>query len=166
MRNISKIEIYIRNLLLKLPPRTLLILICVLIGVVAGISSFLMKSLLDYVHQLIKLFQNKNMSNILLVSLPIAGLFLTVLYISIFHKEGFKKGISQILFSIQNESSKIERNQIYGHIISSSLTVGFGGSAGFEAPIVATGSAIGSNIAQYFKFNNNDRAILLASGAA
>ena len=98
--------------------------------------------------------------------LPIIGLFLTVAYFSIFHKKGFKKGISQILDSIKNKSSVIEPNQTYGHIISSALTIGFGGSAGFEAPIVATGSAIGSNIARYFKIAENERALLLASGAA
>ncbi len=93
-------------------------------------------------------------------------MFLTVLYFSIFHPNGFKKGISQILDSIKNNSSIIEPNQTYGHILSSSFTIGFGGSAGFEAPIVATGSAIGSNIARFFKISENDRTLLLASGAA
>ena len=150
----------------RLPKRTLLILICILIGIVAGISAFLLKSLLQNVHNFIKLLTNRNLSNIFLVGLPIVGLFLTVAYFSIFHKKGFKKGISQILDSIKNKSSFIEPNQTYGHIISSSLTIGFGGSAGFEAPIVATGSAIGSNIARYFKIGDNERALLLASGAA
>jgi chloride channel protein, CIC family len=166
MRSISRVEIYFRDLVFKLPKKTFLILICILIGIVAGISAFLLKSLLQYVHHFIQLFGNQNVSNILLVVLPILGLFLTVTYVSIFHKNGLKKGISQILYSIKNKSSIIERNQTYGHIFSSSLTIGFGGSAGFEAPIVATGSAIGSNIARYFKFVNNDRALLLASGAA
>jgi len=166
MRIISKIEIRIRRLVWRLPKRTLLILICILIGIVAGISAFLLKSLLQNVHNFIKLLTNRNLSNIFLVGLPIVGLFLTVAYFSIFHKKGFKKGISQILDSIKNKSSIIERNQTYGHIISSSLTIGFGGSAGFEAPIVATGSAIGSNIARYFKIAENERALLLASGAA
>ena len=166
LRYITKFEIKIRSLLFKLPSKTLLILICILIGIIAGFSAFLLKSLLAYVHYLVKFVASQGLSNALLILLPITGLFLTVLYISIFHKNGFKKGISQILYSIQNESSKIDRNQTYGHIISSSLTIGFGGSAGFEAPIVATGSAIGSNIAQYFKFVHIDRAVLLASGAA
>src|SRR5664280_2757189 len=121
MRQISKIEIRIRRLVWRLPKRTLLILICILIGIVAGISAFLLKSLLQNVHNFIKLLTNRNLSNIFLVCL---------------------------------------------HIISSSLTIGFGGSAGFEAPIVATGSAIGSNIACYFKIAENERALLLASGAA
>jgi len=166
MRIISKIEISFRRLILRLPKRTLLILICILIGIVAGISAFLLKSLLQTVHNFIELFSNEDLSNILLVILPIIGLFLTVLYFSIFHPNGFKKGISQILDSIKNNSSIIEPNQTYGHILSSSFTIGFGGSAGFEAPIVATGSAIGSNIARFFKISENDRTLLLASGAA
>lgn len=144
----------------------MLILICILIGIVAGVSAFLLKGLLKTVHNFIGLFDNQNLSNVFLVVLPIIGLFLTVAYFSIFHKKGFKKGISQILDSIKNKSSVIEPNQTYGHIISSALTIGFGGSAGFEAPIVATGSAIGSNIARYFKIAENERALLLASGAA
>lgn len=166
MRIISKIEIRIRRLVWHLPKRTLLILICILIGTVAGISAFLLKSLLQNVHNFINLLTNRNLSNIFLVGLPVVGLFLTVTYFSISHKKGFKIGISQILDSIKNKSSFIEPSQMYGHIISSSLTIGFGGSAGFEAPIVATGSAIGSNIARYFKIAENERALLLASGAA
>jgi chloride channel protein, CIC family len=162
----SKVEFQFRRFVLRMPKRTLLILICILIGIVAGISAFLLKSLLQYVHHFIQLFGNQNVSNLLLMGLPIVGLFLTVGYISIFHPKGLKKGISQILYSIQNKESIIEGNQIYGHIFSSALTIGFGGSAGFEAPIVATGSAIGSNIARYFKFANKERALLLASGAA
>lgn len=166
MRITSKLEIFFRNKILKLPNRTLLILICILIGIVAGISAFLLKSLLENVHHIINYFAKRGTPNMIRVILPIIGLFLTVIYISIFHPKGLKKGISQILKSILNKSSKIERNQTYGHIISSSLTIGFGGSAGFEAPIVATGSAIGSNIARYFKFVKDERTLLLASGAA
>ncbi|MFZ4544594.1 MAG: chloride channel protein [Saprospiraceae bacterium] len=167
MKEFSRIENSIRRFVLKLPNRSLLIIICILIGIVAGISAFLLRSTLQFVQNFIKIFGNQNISNFLLVLLPIAGLFLTVTYVRIFHKKlGLKKGISQILYSIKNNSSIIEANQMYGHIISSSLTVGFGGSAGFEAPIVATGSAIGSNIARYFKFAPEERALLLASGAA
>ncbi|MGC8803361.1 MAG: chloride channel protein, partial [Bacteroidales bacterium] len=68
--------------------------------------------------------------------------------------------------SIKNRLSYIDAKQMYGHVFSSAFTVGFGGSAGFEAPIVATGSAIGSNLARYFKLTNDDRNVLLASGAA
>jgi CIC family chloride channel protein len=166
MKYKSQIENYLMGYLTKLPGKTLLILICILIGIVAGISAFLLKSLLQYVHYLIRIVDNQNLSNILRFILPITGLFLTVAYIRIFHPRGLQKGISPILDSIQNKSSIIDVRQTYGHIFSSSLTIGFGGSAGFEAPIVATGSAIGSTIARYFKFSKSERTILLASGAA
>lgn len=136
MRIISKIEIRLRRLVLSLPWRTLLILICILIGIVAGVSAFLLKGLLKTVHNFIGLFDNQNLSNIFLVVLPIVGLILTVGYFSLFHKTGFKKGISQILDSVKNKSSIIEPNQTYGHIFSSALTIGFRGSAGFEAPFI------------------------------
>lgn len=165
-RIIPRIEITVRRLVLKLPERTVLVIVCILIGVVAGISAFLLKSLLQYVHNFIGIFNNRGLANLLLAIFPAAGLFLTVFYIKVVHKRGLKKGISQILDSIKNKSSIIEPNQTYGHIISSSFTVGFGGSAGFEAPIVATGSALGSNIARFFKINVDDRSILLAAGAA
>jgi H+/Cl- antiporter ClcA len=110
MRIISRIEINLRRFILRLPKRTLLILICILIGIVAGSSAFLLKSILQNVHKFIKLLTNRNLSNIFLAGLPIVGLFLTVTYFSIFHKTGFKKGISQILDSIKNKSSFIEPN--------------------------------------------------------
>lgn len=165
-RFINNITARFRRNVLRIPKRSLLILICILIGVNAGFFAFLLKSALHYVHQLIQIVTDQNIFNLLLFILPIIGLFLTVLYLNIFHKNGLKKGISPILFAINNKSAHIDRSHTYGHIFSSALTIGFGGSAGFEAPIVATGSAIGSDIARYFKFKNKDRALLLASGAA
>ena len=165
-RHINNLTIHLRRIVLRIPKRTLLILICILIGINAGFSAFLLKSALHYVHQFIQIITDRNIFNLLLFILPIIGLFLTVLYINIFHKNGLKKGISPILYAINNKSAHIDRSHTYGHIFSSALTIGFGGSAGFEAPIVATGSAIGSDIARFFKFTNEDRALLLASGAA
>ena len=90
MRLLSKIEIRLRRLVLRLPRRTLLILICILIGIVAGVSAFFLKGLLKSVHNFIQLFEKQNLTNIFLVVLPIIGLFLTVAYFSLFHKKGFK----------------------------------------------------------------------------
>lgn len=165
-RHINNLTIQLRRIVLRIPKRTLLILICILIGISAGISAFILKSALHSVHELIQIVTDRNMFNLLLFILPTIGLFLTILYITIFHKNGLKKGISPILYAINNKSAHIDRSHTFGHIFSSALTIGFGGSAGFEAPIVATGSAIGSDIARYFKFTNDDRALLLASGAA
>lgn len=155
-----------RNSLLKIPKNSLLILICILIGISAGFSAFLLKSTLHFIHQFIQIVKDKNILNLLLFALPIIGIYITLLYLNVFHKKDFKKGVSPILYAIKNKSARIEYAHTYGHVISSALTVGFGGSAGFEAPIVATGSAIGSNFARFFNFNYEDRILLLAAGAA
>ncbi|MGC8823439.1 MAG: chloride channel protein [Bacteroidales bacterium] len=160
------LQFQLRRLVLKTPRRTLIILVCILIGIVAGFSAFLLKNILIYVHYFIQFVINQKYSNILLALLPTGGLFLTLIYLRIFHREGLPFGISPILESIKNRLSYIDAKQMYGHVFSSAFTVGFGGSAGFEAPIVATGSAIGSNLARYFKLTNDDRNVLLASGAA
>lgn len=55
---------------------------------------------------------------------------------------------------------------MYSHVFTSALTVGFGGSAGLESPIVSTGSAIGSNFARTYKMSYKERTLLLAAGAA
>ncbi|HOK52417.1 MAG TPA: chloride channel protein, partial [Bacteroidales bacterium] len=156
------LQFRLRSLVLKLPKRTVIILVCVLIGIVAGFSVFLLKNLLIYVHYFIQFVINQKYSNLLYALLPSMGLFLTLIYLQIFHKEGLKFGISPILYAIKNKSSNIDRKHMYGHLFSSAFTVGFGGSAGFEAPIVATGSAIGSNLARYFKITDDDRNVLLA----
>src|SRR5690606_1315011 len=75
-------------------------------------------------------------------------------------------GITPILYSISNRSSKIPIHNIYSQIITSALTVGFGGSAGLEAPIVSSGSAIGTNIGRFFGLNYREVTLLLACGAA
>lgn len=51
-------------------------------------------------------------------------------------------------------------------MITSGITVGFGGSVGLEAPIVVTGSAIGSNIGQLMHMNYRQRTLLIGCGAA
>jgi len=165
-RHINYLTIHLRKTVLLIPPRTLLVLICILIGISAGLSAFLLKNVLFYIHQFIHYIVNRSITNILLFGLPTFGIVLTVLYIRFFHKNGLHKGVAPILEAMQQQNAYIPPDHMYGHIFSSALTIGFGGSAGFEAPIVATGSAIGSNIARYFKFTDEDRIILLSSGAA
>ena len=80
MKRITKHIAFLKLQILKLPQRTLLILICILIGIVSGISAFILKSVLEYVHGIVRFFGTSRLSNILLVTLPISGLFFTVLY--------------------------------------------------------------------------------------
>ena len=83
-----------------------------------------------------------------------------------FNRDKIQKGIGNILTNIKKNRSNIRSNNIYSHLITSSLTVGFGGSAGLEAPIVCTGAAIGSNVGKLFNLSPYEKTVLIASGAS
>lgn len=98
--------------------------------------------------------------------MPLLGIILTVIITHRFFKGNIAKGADNILFSIAKKGSFLPFNQMYAHIITSGITVGFGGSSGLESPIVSTGAAIGSNYAKRYKLTYKERTLLLAAGAA
>lgn len=144
-----------------------LILAAVVTGVLGGISSSLLKKL---THSIAYFLQNDfhwQYKYYLYIFFPLIGIFLTILYVRIFiRRSKFHHGIPSILQSISRNSSKLDFHNIYSQVISSALTVGLGGSAGLEAPAVASGSAIGSNIGRFFGLNYRETTLLLACGAA
>ena len=91
---------------------------------------------------------------------------LTVFVVKKFLDGSIEKGSSRILYAVAKKGGIIPRKQMYAQIITSSLTVGLGGSAGLESPIVITGAAFGSNFAQKYKLSQKDRILLLACGVA
>jgi len=98
--------------------------------------------------------------------LPIAGILLTVFVIRNFLHNHLEKGSSKILYAIARKGGIVPKKQMYAQIVTSSLTVGLGGSAGLESPIVITGAAFGSNFAQKYHLSQKDRILLLACGVA
>lgn len=98
--------------------------------------------------------------------LPIAGLLLTVFVVKKVLGGSIEKGTSQILYSVAKKASIVPKKQMYAQIITSSLTVGLGGSAGLESPIVVSGAAFGSNYAQRYKLSYKDRTLLIGCGVA
>jgi CIC family chloride channel protein len=98
--------------------------------------------------------------------LPIAGILLTVFVIRNFLGNSLEKGSSKILYAVARKGGIVPKKQMYAQIITSSLTVGLGGSAGLESPIVITGAAFGSNFAQKYHLSQKDRILLLACGVS
>ncbi|SNB43820.1 putative chloride channel protein (fragment) [Flavobacterium psychrophilum] len=96
--------------------------------------------------------------------LPVIGILLTVFVIRRFLDGKLEKGSSHILQAVAKKGGVVPKKQMYAQIITSSLTVGLGGSAGLESPIVITGAAFGSNFAQKYKLSQKDRILLLACG--
>jgi chloride channel protein, CIC family len=98
--------------------------------------------------------------------LPIAGIVLTVFVIRNFLDNNLEKGSSKVLYAVAKKGGIIPKKQMYAQIVTSSLTVGLGGSAGLESPIVITGAAFGSNFAQKYHLTQKDRILLLACGVS
>lgn len=146
--------------------RQFLYVSCVLVGVSSALAVILLKTFAHsvfefatYIDTLLKLpFSNS--------ILPIIGILLTVFVIKKFLDGSIEKGTSQIMIAVAKRSGFMPRKQMFAQIITSSLTVGMGGSAGLESPITITGAAFGSNFAQNFRFNYKDRTLLLACGVA
>lgn len=146
--------------------RTMLVLASILVGIISALAAIVLKTFVHLMHRIPEYFFRESGNHLWYLLLPVIGILLTVLVVRVFFKGMMEKGLGSILFSIVRRSGRVEKNKMYSHIVTSGITIGFGGSAGLEAPIVITGSAIGSNIATRLGFGDKERVLLLACGAA
>src|SRR5690606_35715698 len=167
LKNIGKIILYFLVCIkLNVTPMQFLIFASVLVGIFAGLAVVALKGFAHWVFlfsQYIDRILKLPFSNSLL---PVIGIFLTVLIIQRFLGGKIEKGLSQIMYAVARKKSILPKRQMYVQILTNSLTVGFGGSAGVESPVAITGAAFGSNFAQYFKLSYKERTLLLACGVA
>lgn len=140
-----------------------IMLIAVLVGLFSGLSAVLLKSLVHYLQQSIT---EMRLSRFAYLAFPLLGLLATAFIVRYFFGNYIEKGIAMVLKAIARKASFIPLRHTYQHVLTSSLTVGLGGSAGLEAPIVATGAAVGSNTARLSELNYRERTLLIGCGAA
>ncbi len=150
----------------RLTSRQFFILSSVLVGFSAGMAAIILKFFVHFIQKQVEYYSDSYEQFFLFTLFPLFGIGFTVLYVRYGLKNKLKKGGAEIVYSIAKESSIIPKTEIWGHLISSALTVGFGGSTGLESPIVSSGSAIGSNYAKTYKLSYKERTILLGCGAA
>jgi len=143
-----------------------MVLASIIVGVVSALAAVLLKHFVRFIHHIPDLFLSLTNSTLIFIISPLVGILLTILLVRILFKGTLEKGIGSIIFSIARRSGKVSPSKMYAHLVTSGITIGFGGSAGLEAPIVVTGSAIGSNIASFLGFGYKERILLLACGAA
>ncbi|MBK8368740.1 MAG: chloride channel protein [Bacteroidetes bacterium] len=167
LKKINFIEKAINWIHEKTSEKQFLIFSSILVGISAGIAAVILKLFVHAIrHYLVDEFLLKYDFKYLYLVLPLIGIGVTILIIKYILHNQLSKGNTDILFSIAKKSSFLPFRQMYSHVITSAFTVGFGGSAGLESPIVSTGSAIGSNFARTYKLSYKDRTLLLAAGAA
>lgn len=176
-RNVSKVRLFFRNNLRRietlffiikslLSERHFIYLSAILVSISTAFAVIILKGfahnvflLANYINGYLKLpFINS--------ILPVIGILLTVFVVRKLLKGKIEKGSSRILYAVARKGGIMPRRQMYAQIITSSLTVGLGGSAGLESPITITGAAFGSNFAQNYKLSKKDRILLLACGVA
>jgi len=144
-----------------------LIILAVGVGFLGGIAASILKKMTHFVANFLQNDFHWEYKFYLYLLFPLIGLTLTVLYIKLFiRKHKFEHGVTSILFNISKNGSKLDFHNIYSQIITSALTVGWGGSAGLEAPAVASGASIGSVIGRFFNLNYREVTLLLACGGA
>lgn len=149
-----------------LSDKQFVLILSIVIGICAGLAAVVLKTIVHYIQNFLTQDFNIEYENYFFIAFPLIGILLTVLYVQIFRKGKIGRGVSNILYEIARKSGIIKPDKMYSHIISSSLTVGFGGSAGLEAPIVVTGSAFGSNIGRLMHLDSKKRTLLIGCGAA
>lgn len=135
-------------------------------GVFSGLAAILLKNLIHYTNYFLTNNFTYNLHSFRYFIFPIIGIIITVLFVRFFVKDNIGHGVSRILYAISKKNSKIKHHNTYSSIIASTLTIGFGGSVGSEAPIVLTGASIGSNIGRFFRLNYKSITLLLACGAS
>ena len=147
----------------RLTRMQIIMVIAIITGFASGLMAVLLKTLVHYLQHWLK---EMPLSNFVYLFFPGFGLIITVFVVRHFFGGQIEKGIAMVLRVIALKSSFIPSKHTYLHVLTSSITVGLGGSVGLEAPIVATGSAIGSNIARVSDVNYQERTLLIACGAA
>jgi CIC family chloride channel protein len=165
----SKIELLLALSQSVLTPKQFIFLSSVLVGISSAIAVIILKTFAHWVFRFatyVTVHTNFLKVGLLKIMLPVIGIMLTVFVIRRFLGGAIEKGTSQILYAVAKKASIIPRKQMYAQIVTSSLTVGLGGSAGLESPIVITGAAFGSNYAQKYKLHYKDRTLLIGCGVA
>lgn len=150
----------------RLSERNFIYFACVIVAITCSFAVIILKSFAHNIFLLandINAFLKLPYINSLL---PIAGILLTVFVIRNFLNNHIEKGSSKVLYAVAKKGGILPKKQMYAQIVTSSLTVGLGGSAGLESPIVITGAAFGSNFAQKYHLSQKDRILLLACGVA
>lgn len=149
----------------RIPEKRLLIIIALVVGVLCGLAAVVLKLMVDNLAHFVSGRSTGNWNFVYLV-LPGIGMLVSFLLVRYVIKRDVGHGVTKVLLAVSKNESKIEPRHTWASLLTSAVTIGFGGSVGAEAPIVYTGAAIGSNMARLMKMSYKNMTILLGCGAA
>ncbi len=137
-----------------------------LVGIFTALAALILKMLIHWIQTFLTENFDTTEANYLYLVYPVVGIWLAGLFVRYVVKDDISHGVTKILYAISRRQGRIKRHNTWSSIIASSITIGFGGSVGAEAPIVLTGSAIGSNLGTIFKMEHRTLMLLVGCGAA
>lgn len=149
-----------------LSQRQFVLLLSFFVGIFTSILAYLLKQFISWIASLLTAGFDATGSNWLFLVYPVAGIFLTALFIKYVVNDDIGHGVTKILYAISRRQGHIRRHNCWSSVVASGITIGFGGSVGAESPIVLTGSAIGSNLGRLFKVDHKTLMLLIGCGAS
>ncbi len=146
--------------------RRFVVILSVFIGLIVGMAATVIKNSVWLAQDLLESFTTQDNSNYIYVILPFIGISLVILFVKFVIKSPVRHGIPNVLHSISEREGELSRHNLFSSIVTSTLTVGFGGSVGLEGPTVATGAAYGSWMSKVFRLNYKYTILMLSCSCA
>ena len=166
MQDDNIIERTVRWVTTHVSHRQLLLLLAFIVGFLAALAAYILHSLIHIIqHMLSSQFASEGFNWFYLVC-PVIGILLTMLFVRYIVRDNISHGITRILYAFSTKQGRLPSHNTWTSVVASAITIGFVGSVGAEAPIVLTGSAIGSTLAQRFKLDNKTIFMLVGCGAS
>lgn len=163
---------FLRWRLRHVSEQSMLLLLAVVVGLLAGLAAVVLKTLVHYAGALVSRLSTDSSllpyesSSLIIFFLPLTGILLTILFVKYVVRGEIGHGLPSVLLAISRNRSRLPAKNMWTSLVASTLTVAFGGSVGLEAPIASTGSAIGSNVGRLFHLSPKSVRLLLGCGAA
>ncbi|MDA3880291.1 MAG: chloride channel protein [Prolixibacteraceae bacterium] len=146
----------------NLSTKTFIIILSIIIGIASGFGAVILKNAVKLIHNIPSNVFSGNINHYLYFVYPVFGITLAVLFIRFILKKPVRHGIPNVLYGISRRKGYLGKHNLFSSIITSALTVGFGGSVGLEGPTVATGAAIGSQLSRFFRLEYKYVVLMLA----
>ena len=149
-----------------LSERIFVLILAFVVGLIAALAAFVLHKSINLIAAFLMQSASAHNADWRYLVYPVVGIFLTMLFVRYVVKDNISHGITRILYAISTNRSRLKPHNTWTSVVASALTIGFGGSVGAEAPIVLTGSAIGSNLGRVFNLDSKTLMLLIGCGAA
>jgi len=144
----------------------LVYILSLVVGLLSALAAATLKNAIHYTNRILTQGVTPESGSYYYLAYPVLGMLLTLLFVRFIVKDNISHGVSRVLYAISKKKSRIRGHNTWTSLLATTLTIGFGGSVGAEAPIVLTGSSIGSALGKYFRLNYRNVTLLIGCGAA